>query len=158
MIKKKNSKWYYNKSQRDIVIAELDLTIKSGWFGDLFTLKPSLRSEYVSYSEKFGVIKGKVNSGDLILLDGPPKKNYHPPSPKYYEAKVALSTRVRSCVEIDPADKDFIENLESEFLKDTSNLTDNEIAKIDHQMAKTNDRFVEEVDLEGFVDPLADEE
>lgn len=147
----KNSLWYFNRSRRDIVVAELDLTLRAGQVVDLYKIKPTLRPEYVRYSERFGVLKKRLDSGDLLKLDGPPPKQQVDMTPLYSEAKTVLTTRVRSVVEVDPADKDFIENLESAFLQDVEEMDD-------HDIAVLNDKFAEEVDLDGFADPLADEE
>lgn len=149
-LKNPNSSWYYNRSKRDITVAELDLTLRAGRTVDLYKIKPTLRSEYVRYSERFGVLKKRVDSGDLLKLDGPPPKPTKMPDPLYVESTEMLVTRVRSCVEVDPGEKDFIENLEKEFLQDGATLDD-------HQRALINEQFIEEVDLEGFSDPLAEE-
>ena len=149
--KNQNSSWYYNRSKRDIVIAELDLTLKSGHAVDLYQIKPTLGSEFVRYSERFGVLSKRMESGDILKLDGPPPAPTKAPDPIYTESKEMLVTRVRSCVEVDPAEKDFIENLEHDYLKDGALMDD-------HQRSLINDRFAEEVDLDGFADPLADQE
>jgi len=147
----KINKWYYNKSKRNITVSELNLTLKAGQVVDLYKLKPGLRPEYVRYSERFGVLNKKVKSGELFLLDGPPAVIKELPSPKYIESTEMLQTRVRSLVEVDLKDKDFIENLETDYLKDSAIMDD-------HERARINERFVEDVDLEGFLDPLAEDD
>lgn len=150
-MQKKNSAWYYNRSKRDIVIAELDLTLKSGQVADLYSIKPTLRQEFVRYSESYGVLKKCVDAGKLLKLKGPPKKEKKFSEPKYQESKEMLVTRVRSCVEVNPKDKDFIESLDQEFLDDVGPADDSKRAAI-------NDKFLEEFDLDGFDDPLAEDE
>jgi hypothetical protein len=142
--------WYYNKSSRDIVIAELDLTLRSGQVVDLYKLKPTLKPEYLRYSERFGVIQKRVVSGDMLKLDSPPVKPAKIQEGPYVESTQPIEMRVRSCVEVDPSEKDFVENLETEFLQDSATMSE-------HERALLNDRFAEEIDLDGFADPLAEE-
>lgn len=149
-MRQKNSVWYYNRTKRDIIIAELDLTLKAGQVVDLYALKPTLRQEFVRYSESYGVLKKCVEAGKLLKLDKPPKKEKKQIEPKYVESTEMLATRVRSCVEVSPKDKDFIESLDQKFLDDIGPADDSKRAAV-------NDKFLEEFDLDGFDDPLAED-
>lgn len=140
---KKQVYWIYNKGKTNIVLDELGLTIKSGQALDIFAYNPNVHSVQVKYSERYGALKKFLGNGKLIRLDGPLKKE--PVKKKYLVSKEPIFDRSRSCVEIDPGEKDFIDQLEEEFMSDTEELDESELARL-------NERFAESVDLDGFVD------
>lgn len=139
----KNEYWLLNTGKTDIILNDLGITIKSGDSLDVFARNKNLKSVHVRYSERYGSLKIHLENGKLKKVSGKIEK---PKAPIVYKvADTPLFSRSRSCLEIDPEDKDFIEQLEDDFMKDTEELSE-------HELAELNERFVEKVDLDGFMD------
>lgn len=146
MKKPKISIWYYNPTQRNITLAELDMSIKKGSQVDLLRHNPALTIERVRHSEKFGILNRYVAAGKLIPLDEPIKLKDD--APRYLESKEPIYSKSHSVITIDPNEKDFIDQLEDDFIGE-SPLDNNKQVAI-------NEKFLKKVDLDGFIDPLAD--
>lgn len=138
--------WYQNTTNRSIVLAELDMTIKRESTVDLLRHNPALTIDRIRKSEKNGILYQCVKSGKLIPVERPtiPEKNFT----KFTESKEPIYSRSYSVIDIDPSEKDFIDQLEKEFIIDAPLNESEQIA--------INDKFLRKVDLEGFSDPLAD--
>lgn len=145
MIRRKTSAWYYNKGKTDIVLSSLGISIKRGDIVDLYAMKRDLHPVQVRYSERFGSIKEFVDKEQLVKLDGPPEKQPQFSMPLYTVADAPLPDRSRSIIEKDPNEKTFVEQLEEEFMLDVEEMDESEIARL-------NERFAQQVDLDGFVD------
>lgn len=139
---RQSSYWLYNKGKTNIVLDELGLTIKSGQSFDIFAHNPNLHWVQVRYSERYGGLKKFLEGGKLVRLSGPPPKEKV--ETLYAVSNDMIRDRSRSCVEIDPGEKDFIDQLEDEFMSETDELDESELARL-------NERFAESVDLDGFV-------
>jgi len=139
----KNSCWLYNKGKTDIVLAELGVTLKRGHALDIFASNPALHPVQVKHSERYGLLKKLYLDEKIIKLGGPPEEQKS--VPVYKVSTEMIRDRSRSCVTIDPSEKDFIDHLEEEFMNDVDDLDD-------HALALLNERFANQVDLDGFVD------
>lgn len=138
--------WYYNATSRDIVLAELDMSIKKHSYINLTKHNPNLTMDRIVKSETSGILKRYVDLGKLIKVDKPIIERQV--APKYIESKEPIYTKSHSVITIDPKEKDFVDQLESDFIED---------APIDDsKQVAVNEKFLKKVDLEGFADPLED--
>jgi hypothetical protein len=136
--------WYYNPTPRDIPLAELDMTIKSHKCINLLKYNPNLTLDRVLKSEANGVLKRYVDAGKLIKVDKPIINK--DAAPRFTESKEPIYSKTHSIITIDPKEKDFIDQLESDFIEDSP--------MDDTKQVAINEKFLKKVDLEGFADPL----
>lgn len=145
MTAQKASLWFYNSTSSDIVLSELNVVIKHHDSIDLFKSNPNLTLEMVERSRSSGALSRLENAKKLVKLSGPPVKEKAPP--KYIESKTPFYSKIRSVIEIDPHEKNFVDQLEEDFMRD--NLEE------ERQVAAT-EKFLKKIDLDGFSDPLKD--
>lgn len=138
--------WYYNATPRDITLAELDMSIKKYKYVNLLKYNPNLSIDRIIKSEQSGILKRYSELGKLIKVAGPPEKT--DPVSQIKESKEPIYSKTYSIITIDPKEKDFVDQLESDFIEDAP-LDDSKQVAI-------NEKFLKKVDLEGFSDPLAD--
>lgn len=138
--------WYYNATPRDIVLAELDLSIKKYTYINLLKHNPGLTLERIAESEQSGILHRYAKQEKLVRVDGPIINK--DPTPRYTESKEPIYSKSHSVITIDPKEKDFVDQLEADFIEDMP--MDNS------QQVAINEKFLKKVDLEGFSDPLAD--
>lgn len=136
--------WYYNPTPRDIPLAELDMTIKSHKYINLLKHNPSLTLERVIKSETSGILKRYSEAGKLIKVDKPVV--HKDTTPRFTESKEPIYSKTHSVITIDPKEKDFVDQLESDFIEDSPMDNTKQVA--------INEKFLKKVDLEGFADPL----
>lgn len=144
--------WYYNKTDRNITIYDLDITLPKKKVVELKTLQPRLKDYLIRNSEYCGDLRRKADLEHIKKLSGPPKQK----KTNRYAQKIPISnepimSRSRSVIEVSSEDKYFIEHLEGEYLSDGGLLPDSERAAM-------NDKFIEEEDLDGFFDPLVEDD
>jgi len=111
------------------------VTLKRGHALDIFASNPALHPVQVKHSERYGLLKKLYLDEKIIKLGGPPEEQKS--VPVYKVSTEMIRDRSRSCVTIDPSEKDFIDHLDD---------------LDDHALALLNERFANQVDLDGFVD------
>lgn len=150
---KKNSAWFYNKTKKDIVLSELGLKLPAGQALDFFKHKKDLRSEVLRYSERFGSLSRKIKAGEIVRLSGPPEKKPSFSTLRYTEAEEPIYSKIRTAIEVNTEEKDYVDQLQEELMQDIGTLSEDEQAKL-------TDKVIKEIsveNLEGFADPLQEE-
>lgn len=146
----KYSEYFYNKGPTDLVISDINLKIRSGRSEDLFLLNPLL--SYDLYLESFhsGMIRSFIRMNKLIHLKERPIENTPDFLPLYDAPGKPIPNRSKSVLIIDQSIKNYVDQLEAEFLGTETPMSDQKEMEI-------TQKFIKEVDLEGFSDPLEDD-
>lgn len=150
---KKAQVWIHNKSNRDIILSDLDLKIRSGDTVNLFAMKPSLSYDLYMRSKREGALFGKRK--DLLEVDGPPRKEIYS-RPAVVSDKPIMS-RTKSIISGAQPNSDFFAELDDEFPRDT-NLSQEDLWQAERErMLKNLDMLEQGDDGEVFSDNIFDE-
>lgn len=137
--------WYHNTTDKNITLAELDMSIKAHAYVDIFKYNPNLTLARVLKSQEDGILARYASK--LIRVSGPPKKALTEVS-RIALSKEPIYSKSHSVINIDPKEKYFVEQLEADFIED--GIID------ENRQVAINEKFLKEVDLDGFSDPLED--
>lgn len=140
-----NEFWIYNKTDKDIVFTSLGFSLKAHSILNVYDMVPKESYIVVKHSIKYGALRDCIDNQKVCVVRKPdPNKNKYNKS-KYLISKEPALDRSRSIVYIDSKEKNFIDQLEEEFQSDFSDMGEEEAVRL-------TDRFVESVDLDGFID------
>ena len=145
------SVWIYNRSPRDIIVNELNLTLKSNQVVDLFRYRPDLDFHAFLRSERAGVLAEKYKTKELLrLTTQPPAPEL--PTPKYELSTKPLARRTKSGIGIQKKDRDYVAEMEAEF---APNLNEQQIIQLEKkQMLTKLDKARQGDDGEVFADDM----
>lgn len=144
--------WLHNSSNRDIILGDLDLKIKSGDTVNIFAMRPSLSYDRYLKSKKEGALSLKEK--DVIEVDGPRVRERVVRSKTI--AIEPLKSRSTSTVNENRASQDFISTLEKDFPHD-ANLTQEEAWQAERERMMQNlDSLDQGQDGEVFSDNFFD--
>lgn len=116
---KKAEEWVYNRSERDIIIDELGITVRRHHAVDIFALNPGLMYSKYKHSETEGVLAKKLNEKALVKLEAAPGA-IGLPTARYQETNAPVRRKPRSAVGIKKKERDYLAEMQEEFAPNTS--------------------------------------
>lgn len=126
---KKAKQWVYNKTNKNIYLPDMQVSITANRQVEVFSLNPLLLWANFRNSLIKGDLKKRLNKKELALLDSPyldgKYSSYeHPLSDK------PLDRKGRSAIGITKKDRDYIAEMEADFAPNTS---EQEIMRVEKQ-------------------------
>jgi hypothetical protein len=142
------AQFFYNKGHTDLIINDLNLKIKAHRTEDIFKLNPNISADMFIKSYNYGDLYHWMSSDRLLHLLGPPTENIEVDTRSLYDPPTKpIPSRSKSMLLLDQSVKNYVDQLEAEFLEGEGTLSDQKEVEL-------KEKFIQEVDLDGFSDPL----
>lgn len=141
--------WIYNPTGKDVMLYDLKIKLKAGAVIDIFKYNPDLAPSAVLRSLHNGYLKQAIETGKTVILEKDPSTKTPIIEERFSVSKKQMPWRAKCVPNINTLERNFVEQLEAEFLTNGP--------QTEEQAVKTGDKFISEVDLDGFSDPLINE-